>query len=100
MMSTRGKEAKLNATPRLGGRFLWSQAMQRIKLGSTMLYVSMFDEMDEGTAIFKCADDVPASTHGFVTNEGLPSDHYLWLTGEIARVLRGEKPVSMDLPTR
>ena len=100
MMSTRGKEAKLNATPRLGGSFLWSQAMQRIKLGSTMLYVAMFDEMDEGTAIFKCADEVPASTHGFVTNEGLPSDHYLWLTGEIARVLRGEKPVSADLPKR
>lgn len=100
MMATRNKEGKLNAIPRLGGRFLWSQAMQRIKLGSNMLYVAMFDEMDEGTAIFKCTDDVPVSAHGFVTNEGLPSDHYLWLTGEIGRVLRGEKPVTADLPKR
>lgn len=100
LMASRGQEARLNAIPRLGGRFLWSQAMQRIKLGSNMLYVAMFDEMDEGTAIFKCSDDVPVSPHGFVTHEGLPSDHYLWLTGEIARVLRGEKPVSEELPKR
>ncbi len=100
LMAGRGQEAKVNAIPRLGGRFLWSQAMQRIQLGANMLYVAMFDEMDEGTAIFKCTDDVPASARGFVTNEGLPSDHYLWLTGEIARVLRGEKPVSSELPKR
>ncbi len=100
MMSFRKQEATFNAIPRLGGRFLWSQAMQRIRLGADMLYVAMFDEMDEGTAIFKCADDVPVGTNVFVTNEGLPSDHYLWLTGEIGRVLRGEKAVSADLPKR
>ncbi|MBE2282282.1 MAG: xylosidase/arabinosidase [Prosthecobacter sp.] len=100
LMATRGQEARLNAIPRLGGRFLWAQAMERLKLGSNMLYVAMFDEMDEGTAIFKCADEVPVGTKGFVTNEGLPSDHYLWLTGEIARVLRGEKPATAELPKR
>ena len=100
LMAARGKEAKLDAIPRLGGRFLWSQAMQRIQLGADMLYVAMFDEMDEGTAIFKCSDDVPVGTRGFVTNEGLPGDHYLWLAGEIARVLRGEKPAAATLPKR
>ena len=100
MMTFRKKEATFNAIPRLGGRFLWSQAMDYIKLGSNMLYVAMFDEMDEGTAIFKCADDVPVGSNVFVTNEGLPSDHYLWLTGEIGRVLRGEKPVTVELPKR
>lgn len=100
LMTARGHEAKLNAIPRLGGRMLWSQAMRRIELGAKMLYVAMFDEMDEGTAIFKCTDDVPVGPHGFVTNDGLPSDHYLWLSGEIARVLRGEKPVSVEWSKR
>lgn len=92
LTAARGGEAKLDAIPRLGGRFLWSQAMERIGRGADMLYVAMFDEMDEGTAIFKCADEVPAGPHGFVTNNGLPSDHYLWLTGQIGRVLRKESP--------
>ena len=100
MMTFRKQEATFNAIPRLGGRFLWSQAMDRIRLGADMLYVAMFDEMDEGTAIFKCADEVPVGANVFVTHEGLPSDHYLWLTGEIGRVLRGEKPVTTDPPTR
>lgn len=100
MMTYRKKEATFNAIPRLGGGFLWSQAMERIKQGSNMLYLAMFDEMDEGTAIFKCADEVPVGTNVFLTNEGLPSDHYLWLSGEIGRVLRGEKPVTTELPKR
>lgn len=96
---SRGGDAKLNAIPRLGGQFLWSQALQRIQRGADMLYVAMFDEMDEGTAIFKCADIVPVGTQGFVTNEGLPSDHYLWLTGQIGRVLRKELPAG-EMPKR
>ena len=100
LMTMRGKDAKPNAIPRLGGRFLWSQAMQRIRLGSNMLYVAMFDEMDEGTAIFKCTDDVPVGKNRFVTNEGVPDDHYLWLAGEIGRVLRGEEAVADELPKR
>lgn len=100
MMSFRKQEATFNAIPRLGGRFLWSQAMQRLRLGTDMLYVAMFDEMDEATAIFKCTDDGPIGTHGFVPSEGLPSDHYLWLTGQIGAVLRKEKPVTPELPKR
>lgn len=100
LQATRGQEAKLDAIPRLGGRFLWSQAMQRVKLGANMLYLAMFDEMDEGTALFKCAREVPASARGFVTYEGLPSDHYLWLSGAIARVLRGEMRPNDELPQR
>ena len=99
LSAARGVDAKLNAIPRVGGRFLWSQAMQRIQRGVGMLYVAMFDEMDEGTAIFKCADEVPVGTQGFVTNEGLPSDHYLWLTGQIGKVLRKELPAG-EMPKR
>jgi hypothetical protein len=36
----------------------------------------------------------------FLTYEGLPSDHYLWLTGEGGRLLRGERTLQDTVPTR
>jgi hypothetical protein len=66
-----------------------------------MLYVAMFDEMDEGTAIFKCATDVPVGDSKFVPLEKkLGNDHYLWLTGQAAKMLRKEIPFSIELPIR
>ena len=41
----------------------------------------MFDEMDEGIAIFKCSNNPPADVQ-LSDYEGMPSDYYLWLTGE------------------
>lgn len=89
---------KLNQIPRLKGQFLWSQFLGCKKAGANMIYVAMFDEVDEATAIFKCTNDPPVGA--FLTMEGLPSDHYLWLTGQGARLLRGEIPASSDLPKR
>jgi hypothetical protein len=100
LMQARGQEAKVNAIPRLKGQFYWHQAMRRIQAGSKMLYVAMFDEMDEGTAIFKCANTTPAGEAKFATYEGLPSDHYLWLTSQIRRVLRGQQAATPWLPSR
>ena len=60
----------------------------------------MFDEMDEGTAIFKCTNDVPVGESQFVTYDGLPSDHYLWLTGQARAMLRGDLPLSAEPPQR
>ena len=58
-----------------------------------MAYVAMFDEVDEGTAIFKCINDVPDQAPAkFVTYEGQPSDRYLRLTGAGAKLIRGELP--------
>ena len=57
-----------------------------------MIYVAMFDEVDEATAIFKCTNDPPTGDGAkFITYEGLPSDHYLKLAGRAGRLLRGEK---------
>ncbi len=97
---TRGRQAKLNAIPRHGGRFLWSQAAACLQGGATALYVAMFDEVDEATAIFKAGQHTPVGESAFMTYEGLPSDHYLWLTSEIGRRLRGEKPLSSEMPVR
>ena len=59
----------------------------------------MFDEMDEGTAIFKCFIDPPTGV-SLCDYEGLPTDHYLWLTGEAGKMLRGEIGFSRQMPTR
>lgn len=86
--------APLNSIPRLKGEFLWSQFQANKRIGANMIYVAMFDEVDEGTAIFKCTNDTPATEQvPFVDYEGLPSDFYLRLTGLGAKLLRGEVPV-------
>ena len=94
------RNAPLDQIPRLGGRFLWQQALAARRAGATTVYVAMFDEVDEGTAIFKVAPSPPVGASPFVSFGSLPTDHYLWLTGEVARMLRGEPPASDQLPTR
>jgi hypothetical protein len=92
--------APLDQIPRLKGEFLWSQFVTARNAGASMIYVAMFDEVDEGTAIFKCTNQPPVRADPFLTYEGLPSDHYLWLTGEGARLLRGERPATPESPIR
>ena len=100
-----------NYIPRNKGNFLWKQLFGSISAGSDMIYVAMFDEIDEGTAIFKCAHEVPVVTPEQIDESGMlnvfvpiekevPSDHYLWLTGQAARMLRKEIPLTSQLPTR
>lgn len=87
--------------PRQGGRFYWQQIATAINAGASMLYVAMFDEVNEATAIFKTTDTPPVSkVTSFIGNDGQPSDHYLWLTGEAARMLRGEKALTLKMPER
>lgn len=91
--------APLGAIPRMKGRFLWSQFLAAKKASCEMIYVAMFDEVDEATAIFKCSNEPPVGEGvQFLTYEGLPSDYYLRLTGEGGRLLRGERPVTEALP--
>ncbi len=77
--------------PRRKGDFLWEQLTAAKRSGAQMAYVAMFDEVDEGTAIFKCTNDAPVDEKSkFVTYEGLPSDFYLKLVGAGAKLVRGE----------
>ena len=98
LSALRGKQAQLDQIPRLGGKFFWSQAVAARVAGAQTLYVAMFDEIDEGTAIMKCGGPRPAGS--FVDLSDVPSDHYLWLSGQAGRMLRGEIPASPDLPKR
>ena len=133
---------------RHGGDFLWKQAYHDIAVaGAQMIYIAMFDEIDEGTAIYKVLrkSDAPSNIpdtdyyikyeNGTYTDTGstgpnwlesfsynsaskwwvksselvpafngvedeLRSDHYLWLTGQIRAMLRGEVPLSETKPSR
>jgi len=94
----------LNQIPRRGGQFMWQQAYSLLDLGVNMIYVAMFDEFDEGTNIHPAIEQtadlpagevmVPLHADGYE----VPSDWYLTLSGSIADVVHGEKPLSVDFP--
>ncbi len=88
----------INSIPRLGGKFLWSQFVAAKKAGATMIYQAMFDEVDEGTAIYKCTNNVPVGESTFSTFDGLPSDFYLKLVGAASKMLRGDLPLTEEMP--
>ena len=68
---------------------LEAQGFSDIDNGAKMLYVAMFDEMNEGTSIFKCSNNPPSLADGlkFVPYEEEP-DFYLQMTGAIGSKLK------------
>ncbi len=93
-----------NSIPRLKGEFLWKQIAGAKMAGAKSLYVAMFDEVDEGTAIYKCAKEDELPLHGdarFIGIEKeLDSDYYLWLTGQGGRWFRGDAEFGVSKPAR
>ncbi len=89
---------ELDEIPRLKGEFLWSQVVGAQRAECDMLYIAMFDEVDEGTAIFKCTNTPPVGAP-FLTYEDLPSDHYLRLVGYSRSMLKGKVPFQETMPT-
>lgn len=89
-MHDRDARSPLGQIPRAGGRFLWVQASAAVACGADTVYLAMFDEMDEGTCLFKVDPDPPVGGSPFLTYEGLARDHYLWLSGRVEALLRGE----------
>lgn len=83
--------------PRLGGEFFWRQFTTAAALGIDVAKVAMFDEVDEGTAIFKVTNTPPVEGR-FLTFENKPPDWYLRLTGEGTMLLRKERPASETIP--
>jgi hypothetical protein len=81
-----------NKIPRNRGDFLRRQAGNAKSAGAAMLKIAMFDEVNEGTAMFKLAprrQDAP--DQGFwltldADGAELPGDYYLKLAGEITRM--------------
>jgi hypothetical protein len=99
----------LNGTARLGGRFFWRQIYNALSSGSPMVFGAMFDEIDEGTALYKLAPtmnetpSVPATNYYqfFALNvdgESVPNDWYLRVTGQGTHAAHHDTPLSAVLP--
>jgi glycoprotein endo-alpha-1,2-mannosidase len=85
--------------PRNRGRFYWQQLVGAIEEGSEMIYIAMFDEIDEGTAIFKTTNSPPVGSSKFESFEpDIPSDYYLFLTGIAGKMLKKEIPLEKNIP--
>lgn len=95
---------RFNDNPRDGGNNYWHQAYNAISAGSKFLYVAMFDEVDEGTAMFKVAPDAGgAPAQGSLVKldaDGytLPSDWYLKLADQSQRMLDKTIPLTNKIP--
>ncbi len=85
-----------NQIPRLAGQFMWAQAREMAKLNLTSLYTAMFDEVDEGTAIFKVSENKSKAPQEFYTvtadadGKSLPSDWYLQVSQTISNGLKND----------
>ncbi len=98
-----GGRHPLDQIPRLKGEFYWGMIEASASAGARMLYVAMYDEVDEGTAIFKCTHNPPVvdPPAKFVSYDSeIPTDHYLWLTGQAGRLIRGEIRPNLELYKR
>lgn len=96
----------LQSGHRAHGDFMWRQFYNMKRIGVQGIYVSMFDEYNEGNQIAKTAENssqVPAGS-GIrpLDEDGTPcsSDYYLRLTGDGGRLLRGEIPLTPVRPTQ
>jgi hypothetical protein len=96
-----------NAIPRLGGRFYWWQVHNVVSAKATMIYNAIFDEIDEGTAMYKVSPGdrtqpvMPLNRHFLpldADGEKLPSDWYLKMADYAGRALRKEISLTTALP--
>ncbi|MCX6325167.1 MAG: hypothetical protein NT144_00750 [Bacteroidia bacterium] len=96
-----------NKNPRNGGKYLWKQVYEVCKLKNKFLYVAMYDEIDEGTAMYKMAEtqkDCPVLNPSLVPLDedgyDLPGDWYLQIGTEIQKMLDGKIQLTNDLPIK
>ena len=88
LMAERGKPDHADIIDRAKGEFFKSQGDDLVSAGAKMIYVAMFDEIDEGTAIFKCTNNPPVGASAFGSFDGMPTDTYLRLAGNLSAELK------------
>ena len=85
---------------RRDGQFLWEQFYTLARLKVDRVYVAMFDEVDEGTAVFKLASSSRVDGPVIHRDTAYPSDWYLRLVREGSRMIRGQRPISQEIPIK
>ncbi|MFC4033224.1 xylosidase [Streptomyces polygonati] len=91
---------------RAHGDFMWRQFYNMKRAGVQGIYISMFDEFNEGNQIAKTAE----SAAWLPTNSGMlaldedgtacSSDYYLRLTGDGGKMLKGQIALTATRPTQ
>jgi hypothetical protein len=90
---------------RVHGDFMWRQFYNMVRAGSAGIYISMFDEFNEGNQIAKTAESlawVPAGSGLLGLDEdgtACSADYYLRLTGDGGRMLKGQLALTATRPT-
>ncbi|MCE7011255.1 glycoside hydrolase family 71/99-like protein [Kibdelosporangium philippinense] len=91
---------------RAHGDLMWRQFYNVVRAGAQGIYISMFDEYNEGNQIAKTAENasmVPSGSGLWALDEdGTPcsSDYYLRLTADGGRMLKGQFGLTPTRPTR
>jgi hypothetical protein len=91
---------------RAHGDFMWRQFYNMVRVGAQGIYISMFDEYNEGNQIAKTAETtamVPAGSGLLGLDEdgtACSSDYYLRLTGDGGRMLKGQLALTATRPTQ
>jgi hypothetical protein len=103
--NTKHQSVPINDIPRHGGDFMWKQAHSFVADPNiTTIWMAQFDEVDEGTAIFKMTSktsDLPAEGDWLALDadgRSLPSDWYLRLAGEAQKMFDGMRPLNSTIP--
>ncbi len=96
---------KQNLIPRQHGDFMWSQFVTLRKVGVRSVYIAMFDELNEATCIFKCAENASQQPrdHWYLPLDAdgihVSPDFYLRLTRDGGLMLKQLAPLQQKCPT-
>ncbi|MEU9972213.1 discoidin domain-containing protein [Streptomyces sp. NPDC051014] len=96
----------VSARQRAHGDFMWRQFYNVVRAGAQGIYISMFDEYNEGNQIAKTAETqawVPTDSGFLALDEdgtACSSDYYLRLTGDGGRMLKGRIALTATRPTQ
>ncbi len=94
-----------NEIKRMHGDFMWSQFAAAKNVGVKSVYISMFDELNEATQIFKTAENASMAPAGkyFLNLDAdgvaLSSDFYLRLTNDGGKMIKGLIGYTASHPT-
>ncbi|AXI78355.1 discoidin domain-containing protein [Peterkaempfera bronchialis] len=95
----------ITARQRAHGDFMWRQFYNMVRVGAQGIYISMFDEYNEGNQIAKTAAtaaQVPSGSGLLALDEdgtACSSDYYLRLTADGGRMLKGQIALTPVRPT-